>query len=161
MWFVGILVDPYNSLIREPTKIMPETARTSPVESKFVRFERVAFDDIPGQSKLFRDYLRTPDALSDFYPHAVARHEDLIAFADRVLNAYTTDRTVLCDLLDQAKQIIWLRTIYDRQYRTASPGQLRGRIIGPTGRVVYGARCTQFTKLSPRFALPRPCGQKA
>lgn len=64
-----------------------------------VRLESLPFSAIPGQSKLFLDYLADPSALSRFYPNAVRSHADIAGHIPAVLSAYKTDRNALCDAL--------------------------------------------------------------
>ena len=78
-----------------------ETACHATPEQAGLRVERLSFDQIPGQSKLFLDYLRDATALRRFYPEAVTSHFDLIERRDRVLENYQTDRKALCDALEE------------------------------------------------------------
>ena len=78
-----------------------ETACHSSPQQAGLRVETVPFDQIPGQSKLFLDYLRDPSALRQFYPEAVRQHYDLPARKDRVLGTYRTDRDRLCAALER------------------------------------------------------------
>ena len=64
-----------------------------------MRVERLAFDAVPHQSRLFLDYLRDPVALRRFYPEAVRFHHELAARHRRVLDAHVTSRGALCDAL--------------------------------------------------------------
>ena len=77
-----------------------ETACHSSPQQAGLRVEPLAFDQIPGQSKLFLDYVRDATALRQFYPEAVRQHYDLSARKDRVLGAYKTDRGRLCTALE-------------------------------------------------------------
>lgn len=65
----------------------------------FRRVDRLPFDRLPAQSRLFLDYLRDPAALRGFYPNAVRHHHELVARAPGTLAAYETDRGDLCDAL--------------------------------------------------------------
>ena len=76
-----------------------ETACYSTPEESGLRVESIPFENIPGQSRLFLDYLRDPVALREFYPSAVRVHHELPARASDVLSAYETDRSTLCDAL--------------------------------------------------------------
>ncbi len=76
-----------------------ETACYSNPEESGLRVEGLPFEKIPGQSRLFLDYIRDPVALSEYYPSAVRFHHELPARAPEVLAAYETDRNVLCDAL--------------------------------------------------------------
>ena len=78
-----------------------ETACHSTPQEAGLRVETLSFDQIPQQTRLFLDYLRDPPALRRFYPEAVRFHYDLSARAERVLDAYQTDRGALCDALEQ------------------------------------------------------------
>lgn len=61
--------------------------------------ERLPFERVPGQSRLFLEYLKDPTSLRRFYPEAVRFHHELAERRGRVLDNYTNDRTVLCDAL--------------------------------------------------------------
>ena len=76
-----------------------ETACHATPEQAGLRVEKLSFDQIPQQSRLFLDYLLDPTALRRFYPEAVKNHFDLIERRERVLANYKTDRTALCDAL--------------------------------------------------------------
>ena len=78
-----------------------ETACHSSPQQAGLRVETLPFNQIPGQSKLFLDYLRDPIALRHFYPEAVPSHFDLAKRKDRVLEAYRTDRSRLCTVLER------------------------------------------------------------
>ena len=69
-------------------------------ESAGLRVERLPFERIPQQSRLFLDYLKDPNALRRFYPEAVRFHYELDSRARRVLDNQATDRTALCDALE-------------------------------------------------------------
>ncbi|HEY5885664.1 MAG TPA: bacillithiol biosynthesis cysteine-adding enzyme BshC [Pyrinomonadaceae bacterium] len=76
-----------------------ETACYSTPEEFGLRVESVPFDHIPGQSRLFLDYLKDPTTLREFYPSAVKFHHELPARVPEVLAAYQNDRAALCDAL--------------------------------------------------------------
>ena len=76
-----------------------EPACHSTPEAAGLRVERLAFERVPHQSRLFLDYLRDPLALRRFYPEAVRFHHELAARAPRVLAAHQTSRDALCDAL--------------------------------------------------------------
>ena len=84
-----------------PVLSTAETACHSSPQQAGLRVEALPFDQIPGQSKLFLDYLRDPSALRQFYPEAVRQHYDLPARKDRVLESYKTDRAQLCTALER------------------------------------------------------------
>src|ERR1051325_343491 len=78
-----------------------EAACYSTPEESGLRVETLSFDRIPHQTRLFLDYLKDPVALREFYPSAVRFHHELSDRAEEVLQAYTTDRKVLCDALEE------------------------------------------------------------
>jgi len=78
-----------------------ETACHSSPQQAGLRVEILAVDQIPGQSKLFLEYLKDATALRQFYPEAVRSHAELPARKERVLGSYTTDRRQLCGALDR------------------------------------------------------------
>jgi bacillithiol biosynthesis cysteine-adding enzyme BshC len=61
--------------------------------------ERLPFERVPGQSRLFLEYLKDPTQLRRFYPEAVRFHHELADRRRRVLDNYTTNREALCDAL--------------------------------------------------------------
>ena len=77
-----------------------ESACFSTPEGAGLRVERLPFERVPGQSRLFLDYLKDPLALRRFYPEAVRFHHELAARAPRVLAEHKTDRGALCDALE-------------------------------------------------------------
>lgn len=70
-----------------------------PSRSPEVRVQSVPFSRIPGQSRLFLDYLADPTALRAYYPNAVGSPYDVAGYRDTVLGWYKTDRRILCDAL--------------------------------------------------------------
>ena len=78
-----------------------EAACYSTPEEAGLRVESLPFERIPQQSRLFLDYLKDPVALRRFYPSAVRFHHELPERVGEVLSAYKTDRTVLCDALEE------------------------------------------------------------
>ena len=78
-----------------------ETACHSSPQQAGLRVETLPLDQIPGQSKLFLEYLKDSTALRQFYPEAVRSHTELPARTDRVLAAYQTDRAALCAALER------------------------------------------------------------
>jgi len=78
---------------------MPESACLGKSESIGLRSDLLPFSAIPGQSKLFLDYLRDPLSLLEYYPSAVTSHDQLKGSVPDVLANYSTDRKVLCEIL--------------------------------------------------------------
>ncbi len=116
-----------------------ETACHATPEQAGLRVEKLAFDQIPGQSKLFLDYLRDPTALRKFYPEAVKRQNDLPARRDRVLSNFRTDRKALCDALERMNRA-WraseqtlkhIETLQESDCIAVVSGQQAGLLGGP------------------------------
>ena len=87
------------------TELIPK-AETEPAcfstpQEAGLRIETLAFARIPQQSRLFLDYLDDSTALRRYYPNAVRFHHELAARAPEVLAAHQTDRTALCDALEE------------------------------------------------------------
>ena len=78
---------------------MPESACREQSETSNLRFEDLPFSSIPGQSKLFLDYLSSPTSLRKYYPNAVGTIDDLAGRVDDVLSNYSVDRDAICDIL--------------------------------------------------------------
>jgi len=76
-----------------------ESACQSTPEGAGLRVERLPFERVPQQSRLFLDYLKDPLALRRFYPEAVRFHHEVAGRAARVLSAYEADRGAVCDAL--------------------------------------------------------------
>ncbi|HEX8472400.1 MAG TPA: bacillithiol biosynthesis cysteine-adding enzyme BshC [Pyrinomonadaceae bacterium] len=81
-----------------------ESACYSTPEEAGLRIERLSFERIPHQSRLFLEYLRDPVALRRYYPSAVRFHHELAARAPEVLAAHRTDRALLCDALEASNR---------------------------------------------------------
>jgi bacillithiol biosynthesis cysteine-adding enzyme BshC len=71
-------------------------------EGAGLRVERLPFRAVPGQSRLFLEYLEDPTTLRRFYPEAVRFHYELGERRRRVLDNYPTDRDALCDALERS-----------------------------------------------------------
>ncbi|HVF43511.1 MAG TPA: bacillithiol biosynthesis cysteine-adding enzyme BshC [Pyrinomonadaceae bacterium] len=76
-----------------------ESACHGTPEAAGLSVERLPFERVPGQSRLFLEYLEDPTLLRRFYPEAVRFHHELAERRTRVLDNYTTDRAALCDAL--------------------------------------------------------------
>ena len=116
-----------------------ETACHSTPEQAGLRVEKILFDQIPQQTRLFLDYLRDPIALRRFYPEAVRFHYDLPERRDRVLAHYQTDRAAVCDALERMNQswgasektLANIRQLQDADCVAVVSGQQAGLFAGP------------------------------
>jgi bacillithiol biosynthesis cysteine-adding enzyme BshC len=81
-----------------------EPACYSTPEGVGLRVERLPFERVPQQSRLFLDYVKDPVALRRFYPSAVRFHHELSARAPEVLAAHTASREALCDALEASNR---------------------------------------------------------
>ena len=72
---------------------------TKPSETSQPTLSRIPFAQIPGQSRLFLDYLADSPAIAGFYPNRAAGVSDLARSADEVLTEYSTDRNAMCEAL--------------------------------------------------------------
>lgn len=78
-----------------------EIACHSTPEQAGLRVETIPFEQIPQQTRLFLDYLKDPTALKRFYPEAIRTHYEASERRERVLANHKTDRTAVCDALEQ------------------------------------------------------------
>jgi bacillithiol biosynthesis cysteine-adding enzyme BshC len=76
-----------------------ESACHGTPEAAGLSVERLPFERVPGQSRIFLEYLKDPTRLRRFYPEAVRFHHELADRRTRVLDNYTTNRGALCDAL--------------------------------------------------------------
>ncbi|HEX7956632.1 MAG TPA: bacillithiol biosynthesis cysteine-adding enzyme BshC, partial [Pyrinomonadaceae bacterium] len=79
-----------------------ESACHGTPEGAALRVERLPFGGVPGQSRLFLEYLADPASLRRFYPEAVRFHHELAARRARVLEHHAADRGALCDALAES-----------------------------------------------------------
>ena len=116
-----------------------EPACYSTPEESGLRVETISFERIPHQSRLFLDYLRDPTALAEFYPSAVRFHHELSGRAAEVLAAHQTDRSALCDAL-QDMNAAWgageetlknIQLLRDADCLAVVSGQQAGLFSGP------------------------------
>jgi bacillithiol synthase len=116
-----------------------ETACHSTPEQAGLRVETLPFDQIPQQSRLFLDYLRDPIALRRFYPDAVRFHYEVSERRERVLAAYKSDRTAVCDALERMnrswgaseKTLANVRLLRENDCIAVVSGQQVGLFTGP------------------------------
>lgn len=80
---------------------MPESACPSKNGAIDLRVDSIPFREIPGQSKLFLDFLSSSADLSEYYPNAVSKFDELVGTVPSVLEGYETDRAVLCKMLEE------------------------------------------------------------
>jgi bacillithiol synthase len=71
-----------------------------------LRAESIPFSQVPGQSRLFLAYQSDPLSLTKYYPSAVVSHTQISERIPEVLSNYTTDRTALCDALEETNRQI-------------------------------------------------------
>jgi len=116
-----------------------EAACYSTPEESGLRVETIPFEQIPHQSRLFREYLKDPVALRKFYPSAVRFHHELAQRVPEVLSAYQVDRQRVCDAL-AAMNERWgagdatrdnLRLLRDSDCIAVVSGQQAGLFTGP------------------------------
>jgi bacillithiol biosynthesis cysteine-adding enzyme BshC len=108
-------------------------------EGAALRVERLPFRRVPGQSRLFLEYLEDPTSLRRFYPEAVRSHPELAGRRARVLESYKTDRAALADAL-AASNARWdaspqtfsnIERLRSRDSVAVVTGQQTGLFTGP------------------------------
>src|SRR5258706_8718271 len=116
-----------------------EIACHSTPEQAGLRVETIPFDQIPQQTRLFLDYLRDPTALRRFYPEAVRFHYEVSQRRDRVLANHKSDRSTVCDALEQMnrnwgaseKTFANIRQLREPDCIAVVSGQQAGLFTGP------------------------------
>jgi len=116
-----------------------EIACHSTPEQAGLRVETIPFDQIPQQTHLFLDYLRDPTALRRFYPEAVRFHYEVSQRRDRVLANHKSDRSTVCDALEQMnrnwgaseKTFANIRQLREPDCIAVVSGQQAGLFTGP------------------------------
>jgi len=78
-----------------------KSARSS--EDKIFRQEKLSFEKIPGQSRLFTDFQIDSNLASEFYPE---KNTPLKSYAEEVLINYKIDRAELCEILTEINESI-------------------------------------------------------
>jgi bacillithiol biosynthesis cysteine-adding enzyme BshC len=76
-----------------------QAACVSQPEAILFPTEKLSFEQIPHQSRIFLDYLKKPQELRKYYPNALNSHTELSRRVPEVLENYTIDRNRLCDAL--------------------------------------------------------------
>jgi bacillithiol synthase len=79
---------------------MQETACSNTTAAAGLRTESIPLSKIPGQSRLFLQYLADPLSLRKYYPTAVLRHTQVSDRIPEILGRYKTDREELCAALE-------------------------------------------------------------
>ncbi len=92
---------------------------------------------IPGQSRLFLDYLNDPESLRQFYPNAAGSVDEIRSFVPVALAAYRTDRAELCRALSAINQRFGCGT--------ETEANIRRLALPDTVAVVTGQQAGLFT----------------
>jgi bacillithiol synthase len=116
-----------------------ETACFNSPEGAALRIEKLSFDQVPGQSRLFLDYLRDPQSLQQFYPSATRFHYEISNRKEEVLKNYSTNRDLLCDALERLNRsygvsdttLDHISQLRDSQTVAVVTGQQVGLFSGP------------------------------
>ncbi len=78
---------------------MQEGACREQSERTVLRFEDLPFSRVPGQSKLFLQYLSDPVSLQKYFPSTVSNIGELSSRKDEVLASHLVDREAMCEVL--------------------------------------------------------------
>jgi len=84
--------------------VKQEIACLCPTGKIVLQTESLPFSEVPHQSKLFIEYQNNPLALKKYYPSTVASHAQISRRIPEVLQNYKTDRSALCDILEEANK---------------------------------------------------------
>lgn len=142
---------------------MPDMHCSKESTAAVLRVESLAFSQIPGQSRLFLDYLSDPTALKRFYPSAVASIDDLRARIPEVLGSYATDREELCDALAAQNEKFGASEETRRNIELLREGDTVAILTGQQTGLFTGPLYAIYKALSAIKLASRLCegGQKA
>lgn len=116
-----------------------ERARESGSVDPDIRITRLPFSELPGQSKLFLQYLDDPLSLKEFYPGALPSPADSRARYDEVISSYVVDRSAVCRALERTAisvgapeaSLANIRRLGDPAAVAVVTGQQAGLLGGP------------------------------
>lgn len=112
------------------------------------------FREVPGQSRLFLDFMRGAPGLSKYYPEAVESHLEIASRIPRVLENFKVDREALCDALEAAnrnagsgeKTFDNLRRLRGNDCVAVMSGQQAGLFGGPLFTVYKALSAVKLAK---------------
>lgn len=115
------------------------SARSIKSASENTRVESVSFAELPDQSRLFLEYLRSSSGVKKYYPNVTDSPLKIGDFASEVLANYKTDREQLCDALMEinrqagasAKTLENIDLLRDTDSVAVVTGQQAGLFTGP------------------------------
>lgn len=114
-----------------------ESALESVTGNAAFRTASLPFSAVPGQSRLFLEYLRDPFSLKNYYPNAVEKTADIDAIVPQVLANYSTNRDELCDALAEinaggsGETLANIERLRDAGTVAVVTGQQAGLFTGP------------------------------
>jgi len=104
-----------------------------------LQIKSLPFNEVPGQSRLFLDYLEKPLELKKYYPAVVESHAEIADRIPEILANYKTDRGKLCEILDHINRACGagdktfenIELLRDSECVAVLTGQQSGLFTGP------------------------------
>lgn len=131
-----------------------ESTCPCPSEEVILQVESVAFSEIPHQSKLFVEYQQNSRNLEKYYPLAVKSHTQLSKRIPEILANYKTDRSALCDILEEMnkgcstseKTLENLKLLREEDCVAVVTGQQAGLFTGPLYTIYKALSAVKLTE---------------
>lgn len=119
-----------------------------------LRTETLPFSEIPHQTKLFVEYQQNPLHLKRYYPLTVDSHTRLSKRIPEILANYKTDRSALCDVLEEMnsgcgtseKTLENLKLLRDDDCVAVVTGQQAGLLTGPLYTIYKALSAVKLTE---------------
>lgn len=116
--------------------------------------ETLPYAEMPGQSKIFLDYQKNPLGLEKYYPLTVSSHTEISRNIPEVLANYKTNRSALCDALEEMntacgaseKTLENLRLLRESDCVAVVSGQQAGLFTGPLYTIYKALSAVKLTE---------------
>lgn len=112
------------------------------------------FAKVPAQSRLFLEYMKSPESLRRYFPEAVVTHTDISSRIPSVLGSYEVDRSALCDALKDLnvasgcgqKTLENIELLREQDCVAVVSGQQAGLFTGPLFTIYKALSAVKLTK---------------
>lgn len=131
-----------------------ESASHCIINQRAFPIETLPFSEIPAQSKIFVEYQKDPLGLRKYYPTAVVSHTEISRHIPAVLENYKTDRSALCDALEEMnaacgageKTLENIKLLRESDCVAVVSGQQAGLFTGPLYTIYKALSAVKLTE---------------